>query len=53
MAINYTYAGLVTCADECPEQIAVEELASGKTITYGELLQLIDAGVTFLDSHQY
>ena len=53
MAINYTYDGLVTCADECPEQIAVEELASGKTITYGELLQLIDAGVTFLDSHQY
>ena len=50
---NYFYRGLIASAHECPEQIALEELASGKTVTYGGLLQLVDAGVTFLDSHHY
>ena len=53
MAKNVIYHALVTYADECPEQIALEELASGKTVTYGGLLQLIDAGVSYLNFHQY
>lgn len=53
MSNNYFYRGLIASAHECPEQIALEELASGKTVTYGGLLQLVDAGVTFLDSHHY
>jgi len=53
MSGNPIYQNLIACASECPEQIALEELVSGKTVTYSELLHLIDAGVTFLDSHQY
>lgn len=50
---NQIYRALIACAGECPEQIALEELATGRTITYGELLRLIDIGITFLDSHHY
>ena len=53
MSENRIYQGLISCASECPEQIALEELATGKTIAYGDLLRLVDAGVEFLDSHQY
>lgn len=53
MTENPVYQGLIECASECPEQIALEELATGKTIAYGDLLRLVDAGVAFLDAHQY
>ncbi len=53
MPENLIYEGLVACASESPERVALEELFTGQTITYGELLQLVDAGVAFLDSHNY
>jgi acyl-coenzyme A synthetase/AMP-(fatty) acid ligase/acyl carrier protein len=50
---NRIYQALITCANECPERIALEELVTGEIITYGELLRLIDTGIAFLDSHHY
>jgi acyl-coenzyme A synthetase/AMP-(fatty) acid ligase/acyl carrier protein len=53
MIENRIYEGLIACGNECPDQVALEELVTGKTYSYGQLLGLIDAGVTFLDSHQF
>ena len=48
---NRVYQGLIACAGTCPEQIALEELVSGKTYSYLELLRLVDAGIVLLESN--
>jgi acyl-coenzyme A synthetase/AMP-(fatty) acid ligase/acyl carrier protein len=53
MIDNPTYRALASCASEFPRQVALEELGTGKTISYAELLSIVHAGITFLDEHQY
>jgi acyl-coenzyme A synthetase/AMP-(fatty) acid ligase/acyl carrier protein len=48
---NRLYQDLIACAGICPEQIALEELVSGKSYSYLELLRLVDAGIVLLESN--